>query len=415
MLGYGTWDSPGAFPGDIMEVIWYKRALSANDQSRVNSYLAIRNGVTLNSTYLSGNSTVVWDNTINAAFNNNIFAIAKDIGGALEQKISTSVNTGSILTAATTNNFILSNKDLARTALGNNQYQFFGDNNVTVTPLIAINPLEHPTLPAASQRIQRIWLTQEKLAAVSTIWLEANLASYTTTSNIIMIIADNAALTLNPTYITATSYSANKAVFNVDFGGTEKYFSFASLTSGLPVELLNFEGTPVENYNLLSWQTASETNNDYFTLEKSCDMVSWSEISKLNGAGNSTELLSYESRDFDKQKTLCPISYYRLWQTDFNGNKKLSGLICLQNNNNSEDVFSVFPNPSDESISILFNKKGMVKIEIRTINGELVYEENCMLNKQDVKTIATNAFAAGIYVLSVTTNQEVTTKNVIVY
>ncbi|MCD0457530.1 hypothetical protein LPB85_19000 [Chryseobacterium sp. LC2016-27] len=46
-IGDGAWTAPGSFPGDIMEVVWYKRALTSNEQSRVNSYLAIKNGVTL--------------------------------------------------------------------------------------------------------------------------------------------------------------------------------------------------------------------------------------------------------------------------------------------------------------------------------------------------------------------------------
>ncbi|MFT3678057.1 MAG: hypothetical protein QM781_19350 [Chitinophagaceae bacterium] len=64
-IGYGTWDLSGAFPGDIMEVAWYKRALSTNERARVNSYLAIKNGVTLGTTaspvdYLNTASETIW-------------------------------------------------------------------------------------------------------------------------------------------------------------------------------------------------------------------------------------------------------------------------------------------------------------------------------------------------------------------
>jgi hypothetical protein len=74
------------FLGDIMEVAWYNRTLTANEQSRVNSYLAVKNGVTFNENYLSTNSSVVWDRTVNTGYNNNIFGIAKDDFTALHQK-----------------------------------------------------------------------------------------------------------------------------------------------------------------------------------------------------------------------------------------------------------------------------------------------------------------------------------------
>ncbi len=97
VLGYGTWDLNGAFPGDIMEAIWYKRTLTQNEQDRVNSYLAIKNGTTLAIDYLSSNSTIIWNKTANSAFHNNVFGIGRDDASALHQRQSKSTNaTGKI-------------------------------------------------------------------------------------------------------------------------------------------------------------------------------------------------------------------------------------------------------------------------------------------------------------------------------
>jgi hypothetical protein len=101
-IGHAGWDASGAFPGDIMEVAWYKRTLTANEQSRVNSYLAVKNGVTLNENYLSTDSNIIWDRTNNTGYNNNIFGIAKDDFTALHQKQAGSVNTGQKLVISTT-------------------------------------------------------------------------------------------------------------------------------------------------------------------------------------------------------------------------------------------------------------------------------------------------------------------------
>lgn len=128
-VGQAGWDAAGAFPGDIMEVIWYKRTLTTNEQSRINSYLAVKNGVTLNENYLSTNSNVVWDRTNNTGYNNNIFGIAKDEVTVLHQKQSGSINNGQKLIISTTglaDNNIANTTDLS----SNHQFLIVGDNNL---------------------------------------------------------------------------------------------------------------------------------------------------------------------------------------------------------------------------------------------------------------------------------------------
>ncbi|MGE8556626.1 MAG: beta strand repeat-containing protein [Chryseobacterium jejuense] len=128
-VGHAGWDAAGAFPGDIMEVIWYKRTLTTNEQSRINSYLAVKNGVTLNENYLSTNSNVVWDRTNNTGYNNNIFGIAKDEVTVLNQKQSGSINNSQKLIISTTglaDNNIANTTDLPT----NQQFLIVGDNNL---------------------------------------------------------------------------------------------------------------------------------------------------------------------------------------------------------------------------------------------------------------------------------------------
>lgn len=129
VIGYGDWTATGAFPGDIMEVIWYKRPLTANEQSRVNSYLAIKNGTTLAENYLTSNNSIVWDRTVNNGYNNNIFGLARDNSSSLHQKqaASTSINQklvighGSSLSESNADN----NNDLTE-----GQFLLAGDNGL---------------------------------------------------------------------------------------------------------------------------------------------------------------------------------------------------------------------------------------------------------------------------------------------
>ena len=112
----------------------------------------------------------------------------------------------------------------------------------------------------------------------------------------------------------------NTVSFDVDVDEIHKHqFTLATLdnaTSPLPIELLSFNAVLENRIVKLTWKTASETNNDFFTLEKSKDGISWESFKTVDGAGSSSSILNYE--DYD-QNPYSGVSYYRLKQTDFNG------------------------------------------------------------------------------------------------
>lgn len=93
-VGYGSWDGGGPFPGDIMEVIWYSKALSVIERNQIASYLSIKYGTSLGRNYRNSQGTIIWGATPNAGYNNNIAGIGRDSGSALLQKQSGSVNAG---------------------------------------------------------------------------------------------------------------------------------------------------------------------------------------------------------------------------------------------------------------------------------------------------------------------------------
>ena len=98
--------------------------------------------------------------------------------------------------------------------------------------------------------------------------------------------------------------------------------------SPLPIELLSFTGEKSNNSNLLKWTTASEKNNDYFTIEKTTDGISFENIGKITGAGNSIYQNSYSLID---QNVEPVINYYRLKQTDFDAKHTYSNVISIDN------------------------------------------------------------------------------------
>jgi hypothetical protein len=110
----------------------------------------------------------------------------------------------------------------------------------------------------------------------------------------------------------SVSSTSSPTVFN-----SFSRFTLANKLAGsndLPIELLSFNAVPDDKEVRVNWSTASETDNDYFTVEKSKDGIEWRTVAIVDGAGNSNTQLDYETMDYDPYSGL---SYYRLMQTDF--------------------------------------------------------------------------------------------------
>ena len=95
-------------------------------------------------------------------------------------------------------------------------------------------------------------------------------------------------------------------------------FAFSTI---LPVKMVSFTAQDNGKNVKLNWQTATETDNDFFTVERSTNQNDWSALKVVKGAGNSTDLHSYQAND---ESPLTGVSYYRIKQTDFNGNATYS-------------------------------------------------------------------------------------------
>lgn len=99
----------------------------------------------------------------------------------------------------------------------------------------------------------------------------------------------------------------------------------------LPVELISFAGICNGQYNCLNWSCATETNNNYFELQRSLDAVEFVDIARIQGVGNSIYQTNYAYNDllFTKDS----INYYRLKQVDFNGNYRIYDIISIDDKN----------------------------------------------------------------------------------
>ncbi len=118
--------------------------------------------------------------------------------------------------------------------------------------------------------------------------------------------------------------------------------ALASNLSPLPIELLRFTAEKMEDFVIAKWSTASEDNNDFFTVERLDGKNNIVSLGKVDGAGNSSELRHYS---FTDKNPLYGTSYYRLRQTDYNGKTTESKWVAV-NFTALQPSLMIFPNPS---------------------------------------------------------------------
>jgi len=162
----------------------------------------------------------------------------------------------------------------------------------------------------------------------------------------------------------------------------------------LPVELLHFNAD-VENNGIVKckWSTASELNNDYFSLERSRDGISFEQIGTVQGAGNSSTVLHYEYDDLEPYR----MSYYRLKQVDFNGTYEYSKIVSVFFG--GIELISFHPDGSQNVIAdIEVNESTDAKIEVFNTLGQLVIFKNVRLAKGQTQiNINVSQITQGIY------------------
>lgn len=122
--------------------------------------------------------------------------------------------------------------------------------------------------------------------------------------------------------ILVDNFSSTTSPFTMDFTGT------AGLDcSVLSIDLLTFYAEQSTFGNRISWNTKSELNNDYFTLQHSTDGITWRTIGIIDGNGTSNETHKYS---YDHQIESTGLMYYKLFQTDLDGETKTEKIISIE-------------------------------------------------------------------------------------
>lgn len=190
---------------------------------------------------------------------------------------------------------------------------------------------------------------------------------------------------------------------NDDCSGSNFNQSCGRLTFGagtdLSVELISFAGNTTELGNQLQWQTATETDNDYFELESTTDGVEFKIVGRVKGAGTSKTLKQYDFFDYTSEQT----TYYRLKQTDFDGNFVYHPTIAVKRGENKEVLIS--PNPVTDKFYVTLDVGTAGTYHFSFVNAlGASIERNVVLEKgmNRIEMDVSEELRQGFYILLIT-------------
>ena len=289
--------------------------------------------------------------------------------------------------------------------LGDNEFLLWGHNNAELRATNEDVPM------GVSRRFERVWRASEvnqsgvavDIGGIDIIFDLSGLGNVDPNDLVLLVDADGT-FAAGATQVTgATDNGSNTYRFaNVTAISDNSYFTLASLDivdTPLPIELISFEALEEQGEVIIRWETASETSNSHFTVERSANTSDWEEVQLIPGAGNSSTLNSYQIIDTDP---LQGQSYYRLKQTDFNGSFSYSELHRVF----VEDkplVFNVYPNPLNQGqVLTIQTNKGGSEIQLRLINsnGQVMHNTTEKIPDNGRVLLQTERLVSGMYFLN---------------
>ena len=182
-----------------------------------------------------------------------------------------------------------------------------------------------------------------------------------------------------------------------------------SNNQALPVELVSFNGSCESEEVKLTWQTATEHNSSYYEVEKSRDGMEWQVLTTVTAAGNSTQLLNYETMDVHAMEGN---NYYRLTQVDIDGTRKTYDAINVSCSGSTKGYFSAYPNPSTGAFQVILNDKKLIGSSVLTVRDT---KGAALLNRSIEVKPGINMFnvsdlnlAPGVYYLQIVNGERTT-------
>jgi hypothetical protein len=192
--------------------------------------------------------------------------------------------------------------------------------------------------------------------------------------------------------------------------------SFEYPASTLPIKLASFNATLNNKKVDVKWTTVMEENVSHFTIERSFDGISFTDLATVFAYGNSNEARNYAYPD-DISTVQSNVLFYRLRSNDNDGKTQYSDIriIKLSNKNVNTIHIVTYPNPAANQVNVTVpnhwqNKK--VAFEIFSANGQ-VQKRTENNSSSQTESINISNLAPGIYIVQATCNGETAQQKII--
>ncbi|MEM9022985.1 MAG: hypothetical protein AAGB22_04545, partial [Bacteroidota bacterium] len=352
-LGHWLNGFTNGIDGDIAEVIIFDRLLNSAERNILTAYLGAKFNISVTDDVYAG------DDAGNSDHDREVAGIGTESDGS-----NTCAASGGLRMAQNSN-------------FGNGDYVVFGHN--VVTNRSQDTDIAHGSA-TLEERWERVWWVDVTDAGAA---LTVDITFDFSEADIPGIYPNGSATNYQllfrsgttgswSTLATATSLSGDQIAFNnvaITADGQYTLATLAAIASPLPIELLHFGAALHEPHSvLLTWETATETNNDHFTVEKSRNGSVFATVGHQPGAGESRERKQYRMVD---PAPYAGTSYYRLKQTDRNGTVSYSHLAPVHVEQQAN--IRVFPNPATDHLTIACNlaAAAQAQLEVWTPDGRL--------------------------------------------
>ncbi|HCZ35062.1 MAG TPA: hypothetical protein DHV26_03965 [Cytophagales bacterium] len=314
------------FSGTMGEVIMYNAAVNEAQKIIINNYLAAKYAFTL-----SANDLYAMDDVGNGNFDHQVAGIGQASDGSrhVDAKGSGAVRMWN------------------PSGLANNEFMIWGHNGLDFSGgNTAVDGV------VIRERLNRIWRVSENsdVGSVSVSFDLAGTLGSALGSNLRLLIdRDGDGFADNDVTPVAGSFSGTTVTFSgINFQNGDRFtIGNTNISLPLPIELLSFDASVIQNEVLLQWATASELNNDYFTVQRSQSGESWEAIEEIKGSPESQVRIDYQATD---TKPHIGVSYYRLKQTDYDGTSTYSSIKRVQVDESYQ--LKAYPNPTTGKLTV---------------------------------------------------------------
>ncbi len=177
----------------------------------------------------------------------------------------------------------------------------------------------------------------------------------------------------------------------------------------LPIELISFKAKAENQHVKVEWTTVSEVNNDFFTVEKTIDGKNFEEVVREKAEGFSNSYKLYTATD---ESPYIGTSYYRLKQTDFDGESEFSNLEAVSFSGNGKPSFTSV-STLDNTVSIHNLIKGGYKVSIMDLSGKVIFTDFISTESGATKTFDIPQISKGVYLLHIDNGVQVENKKIV--